>query len=185
MSTRQRTDACESIQMIHSFDWRFIHSNRKNSKTMAASSDREDKTSAASSTTAFQEHAQEDVALARNDDTQREASSSGPGLTVFGKIAVFLGFPLVIGVLGLYLAYLERLNKPKELSFERDFVTPFLLAFAMAVVVSIQTNGFRERKARGIVRWPQVKRVKKVIHKKGGKVVPAPSEKDTTTKKDD
>ncbi|KAL7580050.1 hypothetical protein ACA910_005035 [Epithemia clementina (nom. ined.)] len=129
----------------------------------------------------FARHAQEDTALASSQDAANNGNSHS-GLTFIGKIFVFIVFPLTIGVLGLYIAYLEtRRNPEKELSFDQDFMVPFLLALAMAVVIGFQTGGFSSNKVEPLVAWPKVRRVKKVIRKKKANS----GELETSDKKDD
>lgn len=103
---------------------------------------------------------------AANSSNNRIATNPGNNkLSTVGTVAVFLLFPLGMGTLGLSLSYLETWRKPeKELSFDRDFVLPFLLALAMAVVVGFQTAGYRKRQIDPLVTWwPKVNRVKKSI----------------------
>lgn len=79
-----------------------------------------------------------------------------------GKIAIFLLFPTIVGLLGLYSAYLQLRKEPdRTLDFDNDFMNPFLLALAMCVVVYIQTGGFTSKKMEPLIKWPKVKRVKK------------------------
>lgn len=107
------------------------------------------------------------------------------GLTTMGKIGVYLLFPTTVGALGLFVSYLEirrqqrsteQKEEEKEMDFDRDFVVPFLLALAMVVVISIQSNGF-SGKVEPLVQWPKVRRVKKVVHRTVGQ--------DSTSKKDE
>lgn len=116
---------------------------------------------------AFEKHAKEDTALT---PTQEEtATSSSRGATMLGKIFVFIIFPTTVGVIGLYTSYLEtRRRVDKKLSFDQDFMVPFLLALAMAVVIGIQTGGFSSNKVKPLVAWPKVRRVKKIVKKKKG-----------------
>ena len=115
----------------------------------------------------FARHAEEDTALASPNELVEETSPLG--LTTPGKLFIFIVFPLTIGVLGLYMAYLEtRRNPDKKLSFDQDFMVPFLLALAMAIVIGFQTGGFTSSKVKPLVSWPKVRRVKKIIRKKKG-----------------
>ena len=100
------------------------------------------------------------------DPADTAATNEPPkGLSTVGKLAVFFGFPVTMGMLGLYLSYLETLRRPeKELSLDQDFVMPFLLALAMVVVIGIQTAGYTTSKVQPLVAWPKVKRVKRVKH---------------------
>ena len=128
----------------------------------------------------FARHAQEDTALASTQDDAVETPNQG--LTMFGKFFIFVIFPLCVGVLGLYMAFLEtRRNPDKKLSFDQDFMLPFLLALAMAVVIGFQTGGFTSNKVKPLVAWPKVRRVKKIIRKKKGQAI---NEEESADKKD-
>jgi hypothetical protein len=136
------------------------------------------------------QHAEADAAFQKVDETDTEAataSKSKKGLTFLGKLGIFFGFPLSMGMVGLYMAFLEtRKDKNRELSFDQDFVVPFLLALAMAVVIGFQTGGYANSEVTPLIPWPKVKRVKKIIYKnKKGEIVPGPDAKSATTKKDE
>lgn len=115
------------------------------------------------------------------DATDKETSESketqeanGEGLTFLGRVGLFLLFPLVTGIVGMYFAFLQQKKDPsRELSFDQDFVMPFLLSLAMVIVIGFQTNGFRSRKVKPLVQWPKVKRVKKIVHRKNGQIISA------------
>ena len=131
--------------------------------------------------TVFDKHKQSDEASAH--------AQGGPGLTWIGRILIFLGFPTCVGFLGLYLAYLENRRKPeREMSFDVDFVVPFLLALTFIIVIGFQTRGFTSQKFEPLVQWPKVRK-KKVIRevKKSelGTLAQEASKKDETDKKDD
>jgi hypothetical protein len=110
-------------------------------------------------------------------DKQPAADKNKPkGMSFTGKLLIFLGFPTFVGILGLYMSYLGSMNdKDKKLSFDQDFVMPFLLALAMATVIGLQTGGYRQKEITPIVPWPKVKRTQKIVRKK----------KETVTKKND
>lgn len=94
------------------------------------------------------------------------ANEKSPGLTFIGKIGIFFGFPFLVGLMGLYLGYLASLKDPaRKMDIDQDFIMPFLLAIAMAVVIGIQTNGYSTREIKPLIKWPKVKRVKKYIRK--------------------
>jgi hypothetical protein len=81
------------------------------------------------------------------------------------RLLIFVLFPTLVGLLGLYMGYLESLRKEdRELNVDTDFVMPFLLALAFAVVIAFQTRGFQSREVEPLVKWPKVRR-KKVIRK--------------------
>ena len=135
------------------------------------------------------QHPEADAALQKADetDTAVAAPASKKGLTFLGKFGIFFGFPLSVGMVGLYLAFLEtHKDKARELSFDQDFVVPFLLALAMAVVIGFQTGGYSSSEVTPLIPWPKVKRVKKIIYKnKKGEIVPGPDAKSASTKKDE
>jgi hypothetical protein len=138
-----------------------------------------------------QKESEKDAALQKADETDTTAaaptSKSKKGLTFLGKLGIFFGFPLSMGMVGLYMAFLEtRKDKGRELSFDQDFVVPFLLALAMAVVIGFQTGGYTNSEVTPLIPWPKVKRVKKIIYKnKKGEIVPGPDAKSASTKKDE
>jgi hypothetical protein len=141
-----------------------------------------------SETETLAQHAKADAALQKADEVDTAPASKGKkGLTFLGKLGIFFGFPLSMGVVGLYMAFLEtRKNKDRELSFDQDFVVPFLLALAMAVVIGFQTGGYANSEVTPLIPWPKVKRVKKIIYKnKKGEIVPGPDAKSASTKKDE
>lgn len=92
------------------------------------------------------------------DDSRIQTPKSG--MTAVAGCSVFLAFPLVIGLFGLYIAYLDG---QREISIDQDFVMPFLLAAAVSAVIYMQTRGFASREVEPLVKWPKVKRVKKVV----------------------
>jgi len=97
----------------------------------------------------------------------QEPAEKRKGLTFIGKLGLFIGFPTCVGVLGLYMSYLETFRtEGHKLSIDRDFVMPFLLSLAMTVVIGLQTSGYKENKVKPLVPWPKVKRVKKVVKAK-------------------
>jgi hypothetical protein len=130
-----------------------------------------------------------DAALQRQvpDATDHAIAASKKGLTFLGKMGIFLGFPLVAGMAGLYLAFLEtQKRKDRELSFDQDFVVPFLLALAMAIIIGFQTGGYTSSSVTPLIPWPKVKRVKKIIYKnKKGEIVSPPVAKSGSAKKDE
>jgi len=82
--------------------------------------------------------------------------------TALSKVLVFVAFPTFVGLIGLYLSYLDD-KSSSSMSFDRDFVVPFLLALAMVVVVYLRTDGFKQSKVEPILKWPKVRRVKKKV----------------------
>ena len=115
--------------------------------------------------TAFAKHAQQDEAL-RQESGDKPNATTKPGLSLSGRIMVFVVFPITCGTIGLYMGYLESLRKADRIiSFDQDFVMPFLLALAMAGVLFYQTGGFSSNEVKPLVAWPKVRRVKKIIKK--------------------
>jgi len=148
--------------------------------------------SKATSDEAFSKHAEQDSALSKPAaDDDGTLNKSSKGLTTIGKIFVFLVFPVTIGVIALYIAYLETRRTPdKALNFDQDFMVPFLLALAMSIVIGIQTGGFTTNEVKPLVPWPKVRRVKTIVRKKkkNGQIVEvveaSENENETTSKKD-
>jgi len=139
---------------------------------------KETTTTSSSDETTFARHTQEDTAITQQADDDTENNTT-PGLTWLGRLAIFLVFPLLVGLLGLYMAFLETKKSPdRHLSFDQDFVLPFLLALAMAIVVGFQTGGFTSRKVKPLIAWPKVKRVKKIVHKRKDKADYSSAKKD-------
>ena len=111
---------------------------------------------------AFTQHAEQDTAL--NPPDQEVAD--GEGMSFRAKTLVFLGFPLLAGVAGLYVGYLRTINSPEtKIDFDTDFVFPFLLALALVVVLGFQTKGFT-KKMTPLIQWPKVRRKKRIIRKR-------------------
>ena len=129
----------------------------------------------------YTKHTEQDAALKQEDDDVSSAMTTpGQGLTLIGKIAVFLGFPMTVGFIGLYISFLETVKDPtQELSIDQDFIMPFLLALAMVTVIGLQTNGYSQKKIKPLVPWPKVKRVKRIVRKKKSEM-----EETTENKKD-
>ena len=135
----------------------------------------------------FAKHAQDDSALAAADTG--DAKEQGPILTTCGKIAVFLLFPTMMGLMGLYIGYLETSGKnaTRELSFDHDFALPFTLALAMCIVIGFQTGGFSNSNAKPLVAWPKVRKRQKIVHKHvvKGQTLDEAEAKSQDAKKDD
>lgn len=117
-------------------------------------------------TGAFANHAAGDAALVEPID-DADSIPQQQGLTLFGRVMLFAGFPICAGGAGLYVGYLKTMGDPdKTVDFDNDFVFPFLLALAMVLVVGFQTGGFTSKSAKPLVAWPKVRRKKKVIYKR-------------------
>lgn len=138
-------------------------------------------TTTATAANAYEKHMKETVS---ND-------KAGVQIGWSARFAIFLLFPTLVGLIGLYMGYLETIRQPeRKLDFDTDFVVPFLLAEAFAMVIAFQTRGFSTKEVEPLVKWPKVRR-KKVIRKvrkedldEGDEVVEG-DDKDPSTKKDD
>ena len=93
------------------------------------------------------------------------------------RLLVFIIVPLSTGFIGLFASYLQSTrtdvtlnkdNKPHEIDFDRDFVTPALLGLAFVIVIGFQTGGFQIGYSGGgggrkfALSWPKAKRIRKV-----------------------
>jgi hypothetical protein len=116
---------------------------------------------------ALAQHVEQDTIF--GDETEEEPDTSPPpppGMSFVARILVFLAFPLFIGLAGLVLGYLMTFHdKSRKVDFDNDFVFPFLMALVLVMVLSIQTKGFTGSMA-PLVRWPKVRRRKKIIRKR-------------------
>lgn len=114
--------------------------------------------------TAFANIAADDAAL----QPEAPPSPTRPsGLTTFGRILLFIAFPFLVGIAGLYVGYLRSFADPtRKIDLDSDFIFPFLLALTMVLVIGFQTSGFTTSDVKPLVVWPKVKRRKKVIHKR-------------------
>ena len=89
-------------------------------------------------------HAKGDPAVAPQEASGNDANQQQRGLTWLGRVIIFLVFPTVVGCLGLCIAQLSKRNDPYlEVSFDRDFALPFVLALAMSILIFVRTRGFR------------------------------------------
>ena len=134
----------------------------------------------ASATSAYNKHV---------EDATAKTPAAGKSMPWSTRLLIFALFPTTVGLIGLYTGYLESLRKEdRVLNFDTDFVMPFLLALAFAVVVAFQTKGFQTNKVEPLVKWAKVRR-KKVIRKVRKEDLDeseqAVEEKDPATKKDD
>lgn len=56
-------------------------------------------------------------------------------------------------------------EEPHVVSFDRDFVTPFLLTMALVIVLGFQTNGFSNESnnaRKGAFVWPKTRKVQRI-----------------------
>ena len=112
----------------------------------------------------FEKHAKDDAALAPKPEPTTPSKSQG--LTIVGRVGIFLAFPSVVGLIGLYMGYLAKKDDPdKDLSFDTDFALPFVLALSICVVIGFQTRGFTSTQPAPLVAWPKVKKRQKIVHK--------------------
>ena len=95
------------------------------------------------------------------------ATSRATNGSFLGKLLIFLGFPTIMGLLGLYVGYLEtsREESSRSLSFDHDFALPFALTLAICVVIGFQTGGFTMNQPKSSIVWPKVRTRKKFVHK--------------------
>lgn len=135
----------------------------------------------------FAKHAQQDEALRQAKAGGENESAPKPGLSWTSRFTVFVIFPSTFGTIGLYMGYLESLRKPdRKISFDQDFVMPFLLALAMAGVLFFQTGGFSTSEVTPLVAWPKARRIKKIIKKTKAEVeADKVGYNSTSNKKDD
>jgi hypothetical protein len=94
-------------------------------------------------------------------------TNDGRGPTFLGKLVIFLFFPTLMGMLGLYVAHLEASRDEegsRRISFDYDFGLPFALTLALCVVIGFQTGGFTGRRNQAWIIWPKVTTRKKVVH---------------------
>jgi hypothetical protein len=113
--------------------------------------------------TKYTKHTKEDPALTPPEpDAEPEKRK---GMSFFGRMIIFLVFPTIVGICGLYMGYIASRNDPnREMSFDVDFALPFTLAVVMAVVIGFQTRGYTG-KPEPLVLWPKVRKRRKIIHK--------------------
>ena len=105
-----------------------------------------------------------------SNESQETCEPGNGTISIAGKITVFVLFPMLAGLSGLFASYLRSINgSNQQVSIDRDFVLPFLLALAFSVVVGFQTSNFRTKNMNPIVSWPKVRRIKKVVLKSASK----------------
>jgi hypothetical protein len=106
------------------------------------------------------QHAPNDAAVLHGANNTASASrtpastqETRPSIITWGRIIVFLVFPLTVGVLGVAMAFLNQKRFQREgngqefrdVSLHQDFIMPFLLALTMSIVVSIQSSGLQKQ----------------------------------------
>ena len=130
---------------------------------------------------AFSKHSEQQQQQQQPPSQQQHSNESSNGdfgkMSLKARLLVFIIVPLSTGFLGLAASYLQlgtlnKDNKPHEIDFDADFVTPALLGLAFVIVIGFQTGGFQtswgggggrggmERKF--ALSWPKAKRIRKV-----------------------
>ena len=103
----------------------------------------------------------------QNDTSTSQTSNGTTKMSIFARILIFIFIPSITGLSGLGVSYMQSLKTPQEgeeehiVDFDRDFVTPFLLALAFVIVLGFQTNGFNPQAAanrKGVFVWPSTRR---------------------------
>jgi hypothetical protein len=113
---------------------------------------------------AFAERVKQDIIL--EGEKKKEPKTHPSEMSLRARILIFLAFPMIIGSAGLCLGYFLTLHdKSRNVDFDQDFIFPFLMAVALAVVIAIQTKGFTGP-MKPLVRWPKARRRKKIIRKR-------------------
>ena len=108
--------------------------------------------------------------IEQHDKEQR--GGDGTKMSLLARFLIFIFIPSFTGLTGLGVSYLKRVHllgtegdEPHEVNFDRDFVTPFLLALAFVIVIGFQTSGFSKDAGsgrKGAFAWPTTKRVQKI-----------------------
>lgn len=100
-------------------------------------------------------------------------------MTLVARFLIFGVVPTMTGLAGWGISHLQRYQSKlyqeeggelHEVDFDRDFVTPFLLAMALVVVLGFQTNGFAmgagDPRRKGAIVWPKARTVQRVRHQR-------------------
>eukprot|EP00585_Thalassiosira_rotula_P013563 CAMPEP_0196131648 /NCGR_PEP_ID=MMETSP0910-20130528/1561_1 /TAXON_ID=49265 /ORGANISM="Thalassiosira rotula, Strain GSO102" /LENGTH=143 /DNA_ID=CAMNT_0041391131 /DNA_START=124 /DNA_END=555 /DNA_ORIENTATION=+ len=123
-------------------------------------------TTTPSSKAVFAKH--KSVAI-QNDNNSNNAAS-GAKMSLVARFLIFIFIPSFTGFTGLGVSYLQQTRpqeegvKPHVVDFDRDFVTPFLLAMALVVVLGFQTGGFSNgpNNRTAALSWPKTRKVQRV-----------------------
>ena len=130
-------------------------------------------TAAEEETGVFAKH-KKSTAASQNDNHGSGSESSGTAkMSILARFLIFAFIPSFTGLAGLGISYLQSIMQRRrgdskevnEVNFDQDFVTPFLLALALVIVLGFQTNGFSMNsgdKRRGAFVWPKARTVKRV-----------------------
>ena len=88
-------------------------------------------------------------------------------VTTLSKCIIFILLPTLAGMMGLYAAYLTNKHQDpdRKLSIEGDFGLPFMLTLLLVVIIGFQTGGYSSSQVKPLVKWPKVKKTRKIIHK--------------------
>lgn len=105
---------------------------------------------------AFSKHSEQQQQQQPPQQQQRNESNNGGDfgkMSLKARLLVFIIVPLSTGFIGLAASYLQSTrntdvtlnkdNKPHEIDFDNDFVTPALLGLAFVIVIGFQTGGFQ------------------------------------------
>mmetsp|Transcript_11890 Transcript_11890/g.21150 ORF Transcript_11890/g.21150 Transcript_11890/m.21150 type:complete len:150 (+) Transcript_11890:273-722(+) len=107
------------------------------------------------------------------NNTNNDTTPTTPAkMSLLARFLIFLFIPCFTGLSGYGISHLQSLRNSSSSSsgepqhvvdFDRDFVTPFLLALALVVVVGFQTSGFSNGDARkGAFSWPKARKVQRI-----------------------
>jgi len=99
-------------------------------------------------------------------------------MSFLARFLIFVFVPSFTGLAGLGISYLQSGRRVEnnnndsdseeevhEVNFDRDFVTPFLLALALVIVLGFQTNGFsmeHDGQRKGAFVWPKARTVQRI-----------------------
>ena len=122
-------------------------------------------TTSSSKSKKYAKHAEEDAAFQSTTQSQKQQPKSST--TFIGRVLIFIGFPFVIGMIGLYMGYLAHKSNPtnRPMRIDTDFALPFVISLTMVVVIWFQTKGLSNTKPQPLVQWPKAIKRKKIIHK--------------------
>jgi hypothetical protein len=75
---------------------------------------------------------------------QQKNERSKETMSMTARFVIFVCLPLLFGVWGLGMSYLQSFNHPEhEYELVRDFFMPVVLSAAVIVVIGFKTNGFK------------------------------------------
>ena len=127
-----------------------------------------DSSSSNTPTSAFAKHKS-----AQNAADTSNTSSGSAKMPWVARFLIFAFVPSFTGLCGLGISYLQQVQgiedddgQPHTVNFDRDFVTPFLLALAFVVVIGFQTGGFSSSERKGAFSWPKTRKIQRVRHER-------------------